>query len=229
MKDVPSALQPGAHCLPERDEFLTNSQALLSRLFYGSYDTRAVRGRARLVRQGRRAFPRELHVHHVSPVADDRAGCHARHRHGVAAFRRESIHSPHHSSARIGQMIVGGVIGRHAKTLAAGPQQDCDARQRSTRPGSAQGDRKVDPEPGAAGLPRVMLAQFGDNDAGHLAAHVVHQRRIPTTRSASAATCTGGTTTSGTCPRSGRSSIAPSSAKPRRAGRCHESPLSAPP
>ena len=48
MKDVPSALNQ-ARIAYERDEFLTNSPALLSRLFYGSYDTRAVRRRARLV------------------------------------------------------------------------------------------------------------------------------------------------------------------------------------
>jgi len=86
--------------------------------------------------------------------------------------------------AHVGRMIVGGVIGRQAKTLAPGPQQAAlldSARHVLER---AQGDRRVDPGQELPGYRAIMLAQFGDNDeaisllTAYIAANPDHSFRV---------------------------------------------------
>jgi hypothetical protein len=61
------------------------------------------------------------------------------------------------------RMIVGGVIGREAMTLAAGPRREAqlDSARRVLERASA--DRSVDPRQELPGYRAIMHAQFGDN------------------------------------------------------------------
>ena len=161
MKDVPSALNQ-ARIAYERDEFLTNSAALLSRLFYGSYDTRLFADARDWCDKGGVRFPANFTFtlcrlwQMLEPdVTPDIATA------WQLSKRVDSLAPP--LIGRIGQMIVGGVIGRHARTLAAGPQQDAmlDSARRVLERAE---DRKVDTSGELPGYRGVMLAQFGAND-----------------------------------------------------------------
>jgi hypothetical protein len=182
LKDVPSALNQ-ARIAYERDEFLTNSPALLSRLFYGSYDTQLFDDARRWCDEGGRRFPANFNFticrlwQMLEPdVTPDVADA------WVLSARLDSLAPP--LIAHIGKMIVGGVIGRHARTLAAGPQQGAmldSARRVLDR---ALGDTKVDPGHELPGYRGVMLAQFGDRDqaiaalSAYIAANPDHSLRV---------------------------------------------------
>jgi hypothetical protein len=81
-------------------------------------------------------------------------------------------------------MIVGGVIGREAMAMTAGPQRT--ARLDSARRvlDRAEGDRKVDPRQELPGYRAVMHAQFGDNEqaisllTAYVAANPDHSFRV---------------------------------------------------
>ena len=182
LKDVPAALNQ-ARIAYQRDEFLTNSQALLSRLFYGSYDTQLFEDARDWCDKGAARFPANYTFtmcrmwQMLEPdVTPDIPGA------WQLSVRLDSLAPPF--MAHVGRMIVGGVIGRHAKTLAAGPQQTAllDSARRVLE--NAQGDRSVDPSQELPGYRAIMLAQFGENDeaisllTAYIAANPDHSFRV---------------------------------------------------
>lgn len=185
-KDVPRSLLH-ARTAYERDEFLANSQAILSRLFYGSYDTELFEDAARWCDEGARRFPRNVNftlcrlwlliAPDVTPDVDSA---------WALAARVETI-APEAARAfmtHMARMIVGGVVGRAGKAFPAGAQQEAmldSARRVLSR---AEGDRTVDPRRELPGYRAVMLTQFGDHEeairmlTAYVAANPDHSFRV---------------------------------------------------
>jgi hypothetical protein len=84
----------------------------------------------------------------------------------------------------IARMIVGGIIGRHALSLAEGTQRTAmlDSARRVLE--RAQADRTVDPGQELPGYRAIMLAQIGDVDqaiallTSYVAANPDHSFRV---------------------------------------------------
>lgn len=165
-KDVPRALLK-AQTAYQADEFLSNSQGILSRLFYGSYDMQLFADARRWCDEGTRRFPKNptfTLCHLWLQLAPDEAPQPA-----IAWTLAAQVDSltpvaTRAYQASVARMIVGGIIGRHALTLAAGPQREAmldSARKVLER---SQADRTVDPGQELPGYRAVMLAQIGDLD-----------------------------------------------------------------
>jgi TolB-like protein/tetratricopeptide (TPR) repeat protein len=163
-KDVPSALIQ-ARTAYEADEFLTNSAAILSRLFYGSYDTQLFSDAEKWCDEGTSRFPRNytftlchLWLQLPPDATPDVAKAWS------LAARIDSLAPPEMRAfqSHLAQMIVGGVIGRYANSMSPGAQRSAmmDSAHRVLE--RAQGDRSVDPRQELAGYRAVMLAQFGE-------------------------------------------------------------------
>ncbi len=165
-KDVPSALLK-AQTAYQADEFLGNSQAILSRLFYGSYDTQLFADAGKWCDEGGRRFPRNYNFTmcrlwlQLSPDATpDPASAWQ-----LAALVDSLAPVPVKAyQSSIAHMIVGGIVGRHALSLAAGPQRKMLLDSARAVLERSQADRTVDPGQELAGYRAVMLAQFGDLD-----------------------------------------------------------------
>ncbi|MEO7359613.1 MAG: serine/threonine-protein kinase [Gemmatimonadaceae bacterium] len=163
-KDVSNSLLK-AQAAYQKDEFLSNSAAILSRLFFGSYDTRAFADAKKWCAEGFRRFPRnfnftmcQLWLQLPGDVVPDPT---------LAWQLAGSVDSLAPAGTRAYQslkarMIVGGIIGRFARTLPSGAQQNAmlDSARRVLE--RSQADRTVDPGQELAGYRAVMLAQMGD-------------------------------------------------------------------
>jgi tetratricopeptide (TPR) repeat protein len=185
-KDVPAALLK-AQTAYQADEFLVNSPAILSRLFYGSYDTQLFADAQRWCDEGGRRFPQNptftmcrLWLQLAPDATPDPSGAWA------LATRMDSLSPPATRAYQgsIARMIVGGVIGRHALSLDAGAQRTAmlDSARRVLE--RAQADRTVDPGQELPGYRAVMLAQIGDLDqaiallTSYVAANPDHSFRV---------------------------------------------------
>lgn len=163
-KDVPASLTQ-ARTAYQADEFLTNSAALLARLFYGSYDTQLFAEARKWCDEGGRRYPRNVTFTicrlwlQLEPDATPDVALAWQ-----LAAKVDTLAPPAQKAfqGRLAQMIVGGAIGRHARTLSSGAQQEAmlDSARRVLE--RAQGDRTVDPSQELPGYRAVMLAQFGD-------------------------------------------------------------------
>ncbi len=165
-KDVPGALLK-AQTAYQADEFLVNSQAILSRLFYGSYDTQLFADAQKWCDEGGRRFPQNYTFSmcrlwlQLTPDATPDADAAWK----LAARVDSLAPSPVRAyQGSIAHMIVGGIIGRHALALAAGPQRGAglDSARRVLE--RSQADRTVDPNGELPGYRAIMLAQMGDLD-----------------------------------------------------------------
>jgi hypothetical protein len=162
-KDVHASLAQ-ARIAYQADAFLANSQAILQRLFYGSYDTQLFDEAKKWCDEGGRRFPRNYHFtlcHLWQLIGRDATPDVARA--WQLAARIDSIAPETPLLSHMARMIVGGVIGREAMTMAAGPQREArlDSARRVLE--RASGDRTVDPGQELPGYRAIMHAQFGDN------------------------------------------------------------------
>ena len=185
-KDVPAALLK-AQTAYQADEFLTNSQVILSRLFFGSYDTQLFADAKRWCDEGAQRFPRNvtftlcrLWMQIAPDATPDPAGA------WQLAARVDSLAPPasRELTSRIARMLVGGAIGKQARTLAPGSQQKKMLDSARSVLERAQADRTVDPGQELPGYRAVMLAQIGDLDeavtllTSYVAANPDHSFRV---------------------------------------------------
>ncbi|NUQ10998.1 MAG: protein kinase [Gemmatimonadaceae bacterium] len=185
-KDVPASLTQ-ARTAYQRDEFLSNSAAILNRLFFGSYDTQLFAEARKWCAEGGRRFPRNpaftvcrLWLLLAPDETPDVALA------WQLAARLDSLVPPAQRpfQSHLARVLVGGVIGRQARTLAAGPQQAgmLDSARRVIQEG--MGNREVDPRQELPGYAAVMHAQFGDLDraislmTAYVAANPDHSFRV---------------------------------------------------
>lgn len=164
-KDVPASLTQ-ARIAYQADAFLTNSQAILQRLFYGSYDTEQFLEARKWCDEGGRRFPRNYNFTLCNLwLMLERGATPDVSRAWQFASRVDSVASDAERPllSRMSRMIVGGVIGREAMAMAPGPQREAhlDSARRVLE--RASGDRTVDPRQELPGYRAVMHAQFGDN------------------------------------------------------------------
>ena len=166
LKDVPTSLNR-ARLAYENDEFLSNSEAILDRLFWGSYDTGLFADAQKYCAEGHRRFSRSSRFTLCSlwlqlwpdATPDVTASW-------LLAARVDSL-APGGSQSlesHLARMIVGGIIGREAKALVAGSRQTAllDSAKRVLV--GARGDRNVDASQELPGYEAIMRTQFGDID-----------------------------------------------------------------
>jgi serine/threonine-protein kinase len=165
--DVFSALRD-ARAAYEADAYLSNSDYILTRLFWTSYDTEAFAEAAKWCDEGRRRFPRDARfvncqlwlLLNPSPPDIDLAWKLAKQIDSLAppATRQYQSH--------LARIIVGGVIGRAAKAAktASAPNAKSLADSADRVLVAARGDATVDPEHELPGYEAIMRVQLGDID-----------------------------------------------------------------
>ena len=185
-KDVSRSLI-AAQTAYNADEFLSNSQDILARLFYNSLNTQAIADAQKWCDEGARRFPRNFDFTmcklwlQITPEAKPDPTLAWQ-----QAARVDSL-APAASRAyqsQLATMLAGGVVGRYAKSLASGSQQNVmlDSARRVLE--RAQADRTIDPKQELAGYRAMMLAQMGDVDqsitilSSYVAANADHSFRV---------------------------------------------------
>jgi hypothetical protein len=165
--DVFSALRD-ARAAYEADAYLSNSDYILTRLFWTSYDTEAFAEATKWCDEGRRRFPQDGRFVfcqlwlELNPAPPDIDGA------WRLASRIDSLApaatKPYQS--HLARMIVGGVIGRAAKAAKSGGTATAtllaDSANRVLV--AARGDASVDPEHELPGYEAIMRVQLGDID-----------------------------------------------------------------
>ena len=162
--DVFSALTH-ARAAYEADAYLSNSDFILSRLFWASYDTEAFAEATKWCDEGGRRFPKDqqftacqlwLLLSNVAPDVN---------RAWTLAGQVESLAPPASKAylSRQARLVVGGVIGRAAKA-ASGPARKALSDSANRVLLSARGDATVDPDHELPGYEAVMRVQLGDAD-----------------------------------------------------------------
>ena len=147
----------------EADAYLSNSDFILNRLFWASYDTEAFAEATKWCDEGRRRFPQDQRFAQcqlwllLSNVPPDIGGA------WTLAARVGTLAPPATKEylAHLTRLIVGGVIGRAAKA-AAGPARKALSDSADRVLVSARGDAKVDPDHELPGYEAVMRVQLGD-------------------------------------------------------------------
>jgi TolB-like protein len=166
MKDVPTSLSR-ARLAWENDEFLSNTEAILDRLFWGSYDTELFADAKKYCGLGYQRFPRSVRFTLCSlwlqlwrdETPDVAAAWRLSARvDSLARGGSESLES------HLARMLVGGIIGREAKAAAEGPRQTALLDSARKVLVSARGDREVDPTQELPGYEAIMRIQLGDID-----------------------------------------------------------------
>ncbi|HEX6313286.1 MAG TPA: hypothetical protein VFZ73_00440, partial [Gemmatimonadaceae bacterium] len=166
LKDVPTSLSR-ARLAWQNDEFLTNSEAILDRLFWGSYDTELFADAKKYCNLGYERFPGSVRFTTCSLWLqlwrDETPDVALSWR---LAARVDSLARGGTKSleSHLARMLVGGIIGRAAKAAGPGPVQT--ALRDSARKVliSARGDREVDPTQELTGYEAIMRVQMGDID-----------------------------------------------------------------
>ena len=163
-KDVYSALDR-ARSAYGADRYLTNSAAILDRLFYSSYDTQNFTEAEKWCNEGERRFPRNptfTRCHLWLMIAPDavrdvpEAWRLAAKLDSLYQSRPDSVRAYQASFARI---LVGGAIG---KKVAGQPSPLADSARRVLV--RARPDTRTDPRHELTGYEGVMRAQIGDLD-----------------------------------------------------------------
>ena len=183
-KDVFAALTQ-ARAAYQADQFLGNSDFILNRLFYSSYDTEQFLQAKEWCAEGGRRFPRnptftvcQLWLLGIPDAKPDVP---------VAwrwAARLDSLYLGRPDSvrayqAKFGQILVAGAIG---KKVAGAPSPLADSARRVLV--RARADARVDPSRELPGYEAVMRAQIGDLDEAiallteYVASHPTHSFKV---------------------------------------------------
>ena len=149
----------------DADAYLSNSDLILSRLFWTSYDTEQFGEATKWCDEGRRRFPKDgrfsacqlwmMLTPDAKPDIDQA---------WRLAARTDSLYPPDDKPlfSHLDTIIVGGVIGRASKAAPAGPVKKSlrDSAERVLV--SARPDLKTDPERELVGYEALMRTLMGD-------------------------------------------------------------------
>jgi hypothetical protein len=150
----------------EADAYLSMADLILHRLFWASYDTDQFADATKWCDEGRRRFPTEARFVEcrlwtmLAPDAPPEI---------ALAWRRaatlDSLTRPDQRAftSRLGQMIVGGVIGRAAQRGPEGAPAAALADSANRVLTRARADRDVDPRLELAAYEAIMRAQMGQD------------------------------------------------------------------
>ncbi len=163
--DVPSALIH-ARSAYEADAFVSNSDNILNRLFWASYDLEQLNEATKWCDEGARRFPRDHRfvlcqawlMVHPSKVPDIARGW-------LLAAAVDTLAPPATRAfwSHLVRMVEGGIIGQAAKKTA-GPTRQVLLDSAEAVLVRARGDRDADPEQELPGYEAVMRALIGDQE-----------------------------------------------------------------
>jgi eukaryotic-like serine/threonine-protein kinase len=163
-KDVPASFVQAVNAYTA-DKFLSNSEAILSRLFYSAYSTDQFREAQKWCSEGETRFPRNptFTVCHLWLMLIPDAPTDAAKAWRLAA-RLDSLYLGRPDSIRIFQnhfarMLVGGALGKRVNDI---PSPLLDSGQRVME--RARADTRVDPRHELQGYEAVMRVQMGELD-----------------------------------------------------------------
>ena len=164
-KDVPTSFARARQAY-EADAFLSNTNLILSRLFWTSYDTQQFGEAAKWCDEGARRFPGE-YIFALCKlwmgITPDALPPDIPEAWRLAA-RVDSLAPPNvrPMQSHIAQLVVGGMIGRAAKAAQPGPARAALMDSANKVLLRARGDRTVDPSQELPGYEAIMRTQMGD-------------------------------------------------------------------
>ena len=163
-QDVPASLTRARQAY-EADAFLSNTNLILGRLFWTSYDLQQFKDAARWCDEGAHRFPKDvafarcqLFMLLTPDAAPDIPQANR------LAVMVDSLAPPDERplESRLARLVVGGVIGRAAKASPAGNARSAlmDSADRVLI--RARGDHKTDPTQELLGYEAIMRTQMGE-------------------------------------------------------------------
>ncbi len=163
-KDVPTSLKEAERAYTA-DKFLSNSDVVLDRLFFGSYNTEQFGAAQKWCDEGGRRFPRnptwtQCHLWLMLPADAPQDVPRA----WQLAARLDTLYAGRPDSVReyqrhFAQLLVGGALGHK---IAGAPSPLIDSARRVLV--RARADSRIDPRHELPGYEAVMRAQIGDLD-----------------------------------------------------------------
>ncbi|HVT40627.1 MAG TPA: hypothetical protein VHE78_16410, partial [Gemmatimonadaceae bacterium] len=163
-KDVPTSFTKARQAY-EADAFLTNTNSILSRLFWTSYDTQNFSEASKWCDEGARRFPGDhlftacrLWMNLTPDTSPDIPEA------WRLAARVDSLAPTNVRplQSRIARLVVGGIIGRAAKAAPTEPVRQALMDSANKVLLRARGDRTVDPLQELPGFEAIMRTQMGD-------------------------------------------------------------------